>query len=86
MTDEMSKIMERRAAELFGSQVKERGTFESVLNLEKILEAKRTLDRHDRLYVIASESIPDDALGVLIVRPETLRDYKRRETAGEGGE
>jgi len=56
----------------------------SSLTLETLLKAKRDVDRVDKVYVIASDMVPDDAYGVLFVRREDADKWN--ELKGEDDE
>jgi hypothetical protein len=84
LDEEMSKLlrekMEERASELFGKRSDVRG---SVLTIGTIMEAKQKFARLDRLYVCASEAIPKDAYGILMIRPEDMADWRKPQPARE---
>ena len=48
------------------------------VRLQDLFDAKRKLDRFDKIYFIASPYIPDDCYGVIYVRPEDMPNQKEK--------
>lgn len=47
------------------------------LTLEKLLKGKKEIDRKHMLYILASNTIPDDAYGILFLRKEDARKFNQ---------
>ena len=64
----MTEIFDDFQKASFARQTKDAST----LTLEKLFDAKKLLDRYDKVYLIATKALPDDCYGIMYVRPEDI--------------
>lgn len=48
------------------------------LSLETLLEARKKIDRHTHFYVVETNYLPDDCMGILYVRKEDAAAIRER--------
>jgi hypothetical protein len=76
--DAMKSMMDQMEKETWTNICGERAVSYEPLTIERLTEMSNKFNRDMRnVYVIASNGIPDDAYGILLVRPEDAEKWGR---------